>query len=228
MTFKYESIVPWGRSYDEYIEMFELTNDDLDKYILGCGDGPASFNSIHTLKGRKCISIDPIYQFTKNQIKNKIMDTFSNVIEQTRKNIEKFKWDKIKDIDELSRIRMAAMNIFLNDYEKGSKEGRYVCAELPKLPFNDNEFDLVISAHLLFFYSDNLSIEFHKNSIIEMLRVAKEVRIFPIVDINSNISKYYKEIKNWLSKYGIDSCLESVNYEFQIGGNEMLKIWRNN
>ena len=227
MAFKYESIVPWGRSYDEYVKMFDLTNDDLNKYILGCGDGPASFNSIHTSKMKKCISIDPIYQFTKIQIENKIRDTFNNVIGQTSDNIDKFNWNKIKNVDELLRIRMNAMNVFLNDYENGLKENRYIYAELPKLPFDDNEFDLVISAHFLFFYSDNLSLEFHKNSIKEMLRVANEVRIFPIVDVNSNISTHYKEINSWLTTKGISSCLEKVNYEFQKGGNTMLKIWRN-
>ena len=227
MAFKYESIVPWGRSYDEYVKMFDLTNDDLNKYILGCGDGPASFNSINTSKMKKCISIDPIYQFTKIQIENKIRDTFNNVIGQTSDNIDKFNWNKIKNVNELLRIRMNAMNVFLNDYENGLKENRYIYAELPKLPFDDNEFDLVISAHFLFFYSDNLSLEFHKNSIKEMLRVANEVRIFPIVDVNSNISTHYKEINSWLTTKGISSCLEKVNYEFQKGGNTMLKIWRN-
>ena len=138
-----------------------------------------------------------------------------------------FNWNKIKNVDELLRIRMNAMNVFLNDYENGLKENRYIYAELPKLPFDDNEFDLVISAHFLFFYSDNLSLEFHKNSIKEMLRVANEVRIFPIVDVNSNISTHYKEINSWLTTKGISSCLEKVNYEFQKGGNTMLKIWRN-
>jgi hypothetical protein len=187
MAFKYESIVPWGRSYHEYLEIFNLKSDDLNKFILGCGDGPANFDCIHTSKNKKCISIDPIYQFTKKQIVIKINDTFNNVIAQTKNNVEKFNWDKINNVEELAKTRMTAMNIFLNDYEKCLKEKRYIYAELPKLPFNENDFDLIISAHFLFFYSENLSLEFHKDSIIEMLRIAKEIRIFPIVDVNSNI-----------------------------------------
>jgi hypothetical protein len=45
MPFTLDQIVPWGRSFDEYVRMFSLTPDDLDKNILGCGDGPASFNA---------------------------------------------------------------------------------------------------------------------------------------------------------------------------------------
>ena len=48
MEIKYESVVPWGRTFEEYVDMFNLTEVDLDKSILGCGDGPASFN--YTMK----------------------------------------------------------------------------------------------------------------------------------------------------------------------------------
>ncbi|MCI5142695.1 MAG: SAM-dependent methyltransferase, partial [Candidatus Electrothrix sp. ATG1] len=43
MTFQLKEIVPWGRSFQEYVAMFALSEDDLGKRILGCGDGPASF-----------------------------------------------------------------------------------------------------------------------------------------------------------------------------------------
>lgn len=45
MPFTLENIVPWGRSLDEYISMFQLSGKDLDAKILGCADGPASFNA---------------------------------------------------------------------------------------------------------------------------------------------------------------------------------------
>ena len=41
--FTLEQVVPWGRSFDEYCNMFALSSDDLALRILGCGDGPASF-----------------------------------------------------------------------------------------------------------------------------------------------------------------------------------------
>ncbi len=44
MSIKYSTVVPWGRSYNEYLDMFNLNKSDLGKKILGCGDGPASFN----------------------------------------------------------------------------------------------------------------------------------------------------------------------------------------
>ncbi|BDZ69232.1 hypothetical protein GCM10025860_26800 [Methanobacterium ferruginis] len=60
MAIKYDSVVPWGRSYEEYLEMFNLTSFDLIKSILSCGDGPASFNSSMNQKGKKWY---PLIQF---------------------------------------------------------------------------------------------------------------------------------------------------------------------
>jgi hypothetical protein len=39
------SIIHWGRNLKEYKDMFVLSDDELENAsILGCGDGPASFN----------------------------------------------------------------------------------------------------------------------------------------------------------------------------------------
>ncbi len=65
MVIKYENAVPWGRNYKEYIDMFALTEEDMKSKIVGFGDGPASFNAEATKRGYKVVSVDPVYQFTK-------------------------------------------------------------------------------------------------------------------------------------------------------------------
>jgi hypothetical protein len=40
---KLENVVPWGRSLTEYQAMFALSEEDLQKRILRCGDGPREF-----------------------------------------------------------------------------------------------------------------------------------------------------------------------------------------
>ncbi len=224
MTFKYESVVPWGRSYQEYLDMFALSESDLDKMVLGCGDGPASFNCIMNQKGKKVVSIDPIYQLNVKDIEKRIEETYLNVINQTQQNQDKFVWTKIKNVEHLGNVRMAAMKDFLNDFEAGKKDERYVYGELPVLPFADHQFDLSLSSHFLFLYNDNLSLEFHLQAINEMLRVSKEVRIFPLLDVNAIRSSYVNEV---ITKYqNIDYYVEEVkvDYEFKKGGNIMLKI----
>ena len=222
MAFRYKDIVPWGRSYDEYLRMFDLNESELKLRILGCGDGPASFNSQCNKRGGRVTSADPLYDLTKEEIRRRIAETYDDVLRQTARNQEKFKWDIIKSVEELGKIRMEAMEIFLDSYEQGKKEKRYIPASLPDLPFRDREFDIALSSHFLFLYTDNLSYDFHVQSIREMLRVAGEVRIFPLLDMNANKSPYVKGI---IEEFRTEKTeVRKVNYEFQIGGNEMLII----
>jgi hypothetical protein len=224
MSFQYKSVVPWGRSYEEYLAMFGLTQQDLAGSILGCGDGPAGFNCVMHKKGKRVVSADPLYRFTAAELEKRIEETSHDVISQTRRNTDKFVWVKIKDVDELARIRMSAMKEFLADFETGKKENRYVDAELPLLPFADGRFDLALSSHFLLLYSDHLSLEFHFQAITEMLRVAREVRIFPILDLNGNPSPYTNAIGEKFES--LQCCVSQVrvDYEFQKNGNQMLTI----
>ena len=224
MPFRYEEAVPWGRSFDEYRRMFNLTEADLSRRILGCADGPASFNAHMSRRGYRVISCDPLYQFTADQIRARIDATYQNVIEQTRRNQDKFVWQVIPSLDELGRIRMAAMDDFLDDYDQGMADGRYVPAELPTLPFSPDSFDLALCSHFLFLYSDNFSLDFHQQSIKAMCRVAKEVRIFPLLTYNADPSPYVEPLIENLAKAGHQVSIESVPYEFQRGGDQMMRI----
>jgi hypothetical protein len=220
MPIHYENIVPWGRSYNEYVNMFNLKPDFLSKRVLGCGDGPAAFNTTATAFGGNITSIDPIFHLSKKEIEKRIEETFDEVINQTIANQDKFIWDQFGSVEVLGKVRMKSMLQFLDDYEKGVNEGRYIAAELPVLPFSDNSFDMALSSHFLFLYSVHLDLDFHRKAIHEMLRVAKEVRIFPVVDLNANKSVHLDAIMEMFPNNG----LVKVNYEFQKGGNQMLKI----
>jgi hypothetical protein len=224
MTIRYDDIKPWGRSFDEYVRMFSLSPDDLKRKILGCGDGPASFNAELTGRGGNITSVDPVYHFSADKIRQRISETYDDVIGQTRKNQDRFIWQEIGSVEELGRIRMSAMTKFLEDYPEGLVQKRYVPGELPSLPFGDKEFDLALCSHLLFLYTDNLSLEFHLRSLEELCRVSNEVRIFPLLDVNTNRSIYVDRLVDFL-RVGMQDVTEvKVPYEFQKGGNKMLRI----
>lgn len=226
MSFKLNEIVPWGRSYEEYCSMFSLTPAELIRKILGCGDGPASFNAVCNEQGGNVVSIDPLYAFTKQEIAGRIEETFTEVITQTKRNLGNFVWNRIGSVDELGQLRMQAMNKFLATYEEGRTAGKYVSGSLPRIDFPDNHFDIALSSHFLFLYSKNLTLDFHIEAIGEMLRVAPEVRIFPLVDLNAETSPYIDPVIRRFGRYAIK--VRKVDYEFQIGGNEMMVISRNN
>lgn len=226
MAFTLSTVIPWGRSFAEYRDMFNLADGDLQGRIVGCGDGPAAFNAVLTAQGGNVISVDPLYQFTTAEIRNRIQATFEEVIEKTRQNREEFVWTTIRSPEELGQVCMAAMEQFLADYDQGKTEGRYVTASLPTLPFPDNTFDLALCSHFLFLYSPQLSAEFHLASVQELVRVAWEARIFPVLELGTRRSRHLDTVVAALEHNGYRVSLEIVAYEFQKGGNEMLRVIR--
>ncbi|MFO0911853.1 MAG: hypothetical protein U0795_02765 [Pirellulales bacterium] len=203
--------------------MFSLTAADLSGRLLGCGDGPASFNATGTALGHQIISADPLYACSAEEIQRRIDETFPTVVEQARQNQSSFVWTDFESVDQLAAARRAAMTEFLADYETGRSAGRYQVAELPALPFADNQFDLTISSHFLFLYSELLSLEFHLQSVLELLRVAREVRIFPLVKLDGTPSAYVAPVCEHLRQLGYEPQIEPVAYEFQRGARHMLR-----
>lgn len=223
MAFKLSGVVPWGRNFEEYRLMFLLTDNDLKKRIAGFGDGPACFNRELTERGGSVISFDPIYQFSRENIERRINEVRVEVMEQTRQNRGNYIWTKIKSPEELENLRMSSMKRFLDDYDRGKAEGRYVYHELPnRLPFEDNYFDIGLSSHFLLMYTA-LGYDFHIKAMTEMLRVCKEVRIFPIVDLDANKTELIGSvIAHFRENYRVD--IVNTDYEFQKGDNKMLII----
>ncbi len=224
MRFELSQVLPWGRSFDEYVRMFDLKEVDLDSRILGCADGPASFNAEMNRRGLRVVSCDPIYWFTKKQLSTRIDQACEEIIEQTCKNAGNFVWSSIGSIEDLRDTRTAAMAQFLADYDEGKEQGRYIDAELPILPFDEGAFDIALCSHFLFLYSDRLNLEFHCESIRQLCRAANDVRIFPLIDLDLKPSPYVRPIVRSLEKDGFTVSVDRVPYEFQRGGNEMLRI----
>src|SRR5262249_6032049 len=118
-------IVTWGRSFEEYRRMFALSDGDRSGRILGCGDGPASFNADATPGGFSVISCDPIYSLTGDEIRRRVEAACDKVIAHVKLHADEFVWDFRRDPDDLGRNRLAALHRFLGDFERGKQEGRY-------------------------------------------------------------------------------------------------------
>lgn len=223
MAFKLNSVVPWGRNFEEYRLMFRLTEDDLKKKFAGFSDGPACFNRELTESGGSAVSFDPIYQFSRKDIERRINEVRVTVMEQTRQNRDNYIWTKIKSPEELENLRMSAMKRFLEDYDKGRAEGRYVYHELPdRLPFEADRFDIGLSSHFLLMYT-SLGYDFHVAAMTEMLRVCREIRVFPTVDLDAEKTELIdKVISHFREMFRVE--IVSTDYEFQKGGNKMLII----
>lgn len=204
--------------------MFALTDAELDRRILGCADGPASFNAEATRLGSRVVSCDPLYCCDGVQIRERIAATYDLVLDQTRQNRHEFVWDTIASVEELGRIRMEAMDLFLDDYAAGRTDGRYVDAELPALPFPDGTFELALCSHFLFLYSDHLTEDFHRAAVADLCRVAAEVRIFPLLELGGSRSRHVDDVVSHCRAAGFEASIERVPYEFRRGGDHMMRV----
>lgn len=225
MGFKLDSIIPWGRSIQEYIKMFALTPQELNLAILDCAGGPASFNAQMTSQGYNVVSCDPLYQFTADEIAGRIKDTYQTVVDGVKANVDNYVWRHIESPERMGKVRMEAMELFLADFPGGLQQRRYVVDELPELSFSDRQFDLALCSHLLFTYSDHLSADFHLDSIKELCRVAQEVRIFPLLNLSGETSNLLAQVIDTLQQQGYTTEIKPVDYEFQRGGNKLLSIF---
>ncbi len=218
-------VKPWGRSLHEYRLMFSLSDGDLAQRVLGCGDGPASVNAeLQASAAGPYISVDPIYVFSGADIESRVRETYEVIVSQVKQNVHHYLWNHFPDPDAQGRARLAAMKLFLKDYESGRAKGRYIAGSLPALPFPNGEFDLCLCSHLLFLYTEQLSLDFHIAAMLEQLRVAREVRVFPLFDLNCHRSAHLAPVLQTLHERGYDAQLVKVAHEFQKGANEMLQV----
>ncbi len=206
--------------------MFALGDVDPQARILGCADGPASFNAEATRRGRTVVSCDPLYRYDAASIRGRIAATYDVVLAQTRANRAGFVWDTFASVEELGAARMAAMRTFLQDFDAGKAQGRYVEAALPTLPFADRSFDLAVCSHFLFLYTEQLSAAFHCAAMRELCRIAGEVRVFPLLALDGTESRHVEAVARCVEAAGFGMSIEPVPYEFQRGGNRMMRVHR--
>ncbi|RLV59469.1 SAM-dependent methyltransferase [Parashewanella curva] len=224
MPFLLDHVLIWSRSFDEYQKIFSLTIDDLGKKILGCADGAASFNVTATSLGFDVTSCDPLYGLEPKDIANKIRTSCELIYPKIVSCADDFNWSYFKDPQELKAKRLLASKTFLDDFSKSGDSGRYINAKLPRLLFKDNSFDLALCGNFLFLYSEILSTDFHINSVFELIRVAKEVRIFPLIGNDRKTPIQLKQVLKALDKLPVEYRIVKVNYHFTKGADQMLQI----
>ena len=224
MSFKLEDFLITGRTFGEYMAFFNLKTSELDGCkVLDCPSGASSFIAEAKAKGIDAKGVDILYQYEREDIKSQGVKSIE-MIYQNQDVFDKANMSFYGSVANHRRFREEALRQFSEDYNRQD----YLFAQLPRLPFEDESFDMLLSSHLLFVYDDRLDYDFHQNSIKEMLRVSREVRIFPLVDYNNtrvdeeeNFSPYVYQI---VQKFGGE--IIKVDFEFQKGANYMLRIIR--
>lgn len=80
-----------------------------------------------------------------------------------------------------------------------------MAARLPRLPFRTGAFELALVSHLLFLYAEALDAAFHADALREALRVAREVRVLPLLDLDGGPSRHVEPVRAALGSDGVES-----------------------
>lgn len=224
--FELGGVVPWGRRLSEYRAFFALDDIASRSPILDAGGGPSSFAAEARQAGARVVAADPIYALHNDDIRLRFEETAEAMRTGMRRASYRFNWSYYGSEEAVHRLRREALDLFLGDFERGKAEGRYIPASLPSLPFEGGSFRLALVSHLLFLYGDDLDFCFHLASIRELLRVAEEVRIFPLINLDGLPSSHLPGAAQALRSEGAAVELVDVAFEFQKGATRMLRVCR--
>lgn len=222
-----DRIAFFGRTYAEYMDMFDLDESLLrQSQILDCPAGASSFAAEAHKLGINVTACDILYDLTSGELMEKGKNDLQHVFEKFDEVTHLYVWKYYKDKDEVMALRSKALEIFADDFINGLKEGRYIQAKLPNLPFPDKSFSLVLSGNFLFLYGDRLDLDFHIACLKELVRVASgEVRIFPLTGLDAKPYPYLNDVLGFLHSERIGFEIKKAPFEFQRGGNLMLKLY---
>ncbi len=222
------SISFFGRSLAEYVQFFSLDLAALKgRDVLDVGAGPSSFTAEACARKIDAVAVDPLYGDEVGALTTRVQADYARMFEQMRAKRRLFRLKSFPSIDAAEADRRGAAQRFLADYEARLFHGRYVGGALPRLPFFDGTFDLVLCAHLLFLYAAKFDFDWHVAACRELVRVsASEVRIHPVCGADGKPYPGLARLRRELREAGIVSEVRALDYEFFAGANAMLVLRR--
>ena len=114
-----ERIVFIGRTFEEYLDMFSLSTEELKgKKILDCPAGACSFTAVGNKSGLDVTACDIAYYHSVEDLKNKGLQDIEHTMEHMKKAKNNFIWDYFKDVEGLRKHRLSALKDCTDDIEK--------------------------------------------------------------------------------------------------------------
>lgn len=214
-----------SRSYDEYVAMFDLASSDLAGAILDCSAGVAGFAAEAGRRGTRVTAVDPAYALGRDELARLGKADLERGSAIAADHPDRFTFAWYGTPERRRSLRTRALAQFLPDLVMHPE--RYVAGQLPQLPFGNSSFNLAVCSHLLFTWADQLGLDWHRAALLELCRVAGEVRIFPtLVQGPGEPVPFWDDLMSDLATAGLQTERRQVPYAFQVGGNTMLVITR--
>src|SRR5437773_3300166 len=184
--------------------------------------GVSSFCAEANELGIIVTSFDPIYALPPEKIMERSEPDLESVY-RTIGSVPTYRWGYYKNPEFMRELRKRASTIFLADYKTHPE--RYVAGELPRVPFADGEFDLTLVSYFLFAYQDRLDYEFHRESILEIMRVTRdEARIYPTVTFEAQPSESIPTLRADAALHSSAFTEIETDFEFLVNSNSYLQV----
>jgi hypothetical protein len=220
-----DRVVLVGRTFEEYRRYFLLEPENLvEKSVLDVAGGVSSFCAEANTRDIHVTSFDPIYSLPREKIVERSEPDLESVYRDIG-SVPTYRWSYYKNPEYMRELRKRASTSFLSDYKIHPE--RYVAGELPRLSFADREFDLTLVSYFLFAYQDRLDYEFHRESILEIMRVTRgEARIYPTVTFEAQPSEYIPMLRSdpALQRFAFTEI--KTDFEFLVNSNSFLRVTR--
>lgn len=214
-----------AREAQEYRAFFALTDADLAGRVLDCCAGASSFTATVNHRGGRAVALDPAYSLHADELERAARRSLIETEAMISAHPDSFVWDWHLSPASHAARRRRSLGAFLTDYAR--RPGTYVAGALPRLPFADDAFDLALCSHLLFTWSDELDAGWHTAALLELLRVAPEVRVFPLVTAGTGEPvPFLGHVLRRLADHGHTASTAEVTYRFQRGATTMLRLTR--
>lgn len=220
------SVSFFGRTLAEYSQFFSLNIAKLrGRSVLDVAAGPSSFTAEACRHGVDAVAVDPLYGCPADTLATHVQLDYERMFSQMRQKPGLFRFKSFPSIDAAEADRRLAAQHFLTDYAAHFVHGRYLGASLPRLPFLDGAFDLVLCAHLLFVYAKRFDFAFHLAACRELVRVSTgEVRIHPLCGTDGRRYPELARLRQELLQHGITSEVVTTDYQFFAGSGTMLVL----
>jgi hypothetical protein len=225
-TYTIDDVAFIGRTVREYERMFDL---DLAAWegesVLDCPGGACAFVTEANARGIDATAADLLYDTPPTDLRERCENDIEVAIDGFDGVEDQFVWEFYDDVADVRDHWTEAYQRFIGDYRDHHDTGRYISARLPDLPHDDDAFSLVLSAHLLFLYMDDLNHEFHEESLLELARVASdEVRVYPLARFDGKRYPRLDDLRETLADAGYATETRRVPFPFQREDPEMMVI----
>lgn len=216
------------RSFDEYVRMFDLKETDLTSgKVLDVAAGGSSFTAEANVRGCSAIAVDPRYGSGVQEWIREAAQEIDSSTAKLAKIADTLDWSYYGSLEKHREGREASLGRFAADVFDTGYRDRYSEGRLPNIPFNDNQFSLVLCSHFMFLYAQQFGHEFHIQSILELMRVCKpggEIRIYPLIALNWEPYPELEPLMDMIKQNGGTPERLPSKLPFIPGSNQFLRI----